>query len=96
MGKRKRNYPHPRKSLLIIYLQCDTRIFSYLSGKKILKIEDIKEVIRIRKSKKNRQHNDQKKKDTRTNNDLQSIHINKGNNTITELRTILQRESQNS
>jgi hypothetical protein len=32
-------------------------------------------VIRIRKSKKDRQHNDQKKKDKRTNNDLQNIHI---------------------
>jgi hypothetical protein len=31
--------------------------------------------IRIRKSKKNRQHNDQKKKYKRTNNDLQNIHI---------------------
>ena len=29
-------------------------------------------VIRIRKSKKDRQHNSQKKKDKRTNNDLQS------------------------
>jgi len=37
--------------------------------------EDIKGVIRIRKSKKDRQHNDQKKKDKRTNNDLQNIHI---------------------
>jgi len=34
-------------------------------------LEDIKGVIRIRKSK-DRQHNDQKK---RTNNDLQNIHI---------------------
>ena len=32
--------------------------------------EDIKGVIRIRKSKKDRQHNGQKKKDKRTNNDL--------------------------
>ena len=37
--------------------------------------EDTKGVIRIRKSKKNRQHNGQKKKDKRTNNDLQNIHI---------------------
>ena len=37
--------------------------------------EDTKEVIRIRISKKNRQHNDQKKKDKRTNNDLQNGHI---------------------
>jgi hypothetical protein len=37
--------------------------------------EDTNEVIRIRISKKNRQHNDQKKKYKRTNNDLQNIHI---------------------
>jgi hypothetical protein len=36
--------------------------------------EDTKWVIRIRKSK-DRQHNDQKKKDKRTNNDLQNTHI---------------------
>jgi hypothetical protein len=40
------------------------------------KFEDTKRVIRIRKSKKNRKHNGQKKKDNRTNNDLQNIHIN--------------------
>ena len=34
-----------------------------------------REVIRIRKSKKNKQHNGQKKKYKRTNNDLQNIHI---------------------
>ena len=38
--------------------------------------EDTKVVIRIRKSKKNRQHNGQKKKHKRTNNNLQNIHIN--------------------
>jgi len=37
--------------------------------------EDTKGAIRIRTSKKNRQHNDQKKKNKRTNNDLQSTHI---------------------
>ena len=37
--------------------------------------EDTKRVIRIRISKKNRQHNGQKKKYKRTNNDLQNIHI---------------------
>ena len=36
--------------------------------------EDTKGVIRIRKSK-DRQHNDQKKKDKRTSNDLQNTHI---------------------
>jgi hypothetical protein len=34
-----------------------------------------REVIRIRKSKKNKQNNDQKKKYKRTNNDLQNVHI---------------------
>ena len=34
--------------------------------------EGIKRVIRIRVSKKNRQHNGRKKKDNRTNNDLQN------------------------
>jgi hypothetical protein len=37
--------------------------------------EDTKGVIRIHISKKNRQHNGQKKKYKRTNNDLQNIHI---------------------
>ena len=37
------------------------------------KFEDTKGVIRIHKSKKGRQHNDQKKKDKGTNNDLQNI-----------------------
>ena len=37
--------------------------------------EDSKEVIRICKLKKNRQHNGQKKKYKKTNNDLQNIHI---------------------
>jgi len=37
--------------------------------------EDTKGAIRIRISKKNRQHNGQKKKSKRTNNDQQNIHI---------------------
>jgi hypothetical protein len=37
--------------------------------------EDTKGAIRIRISKKNRQHNGQKKKYKRTKNDLQNIHI---------------------
>jgi hypothetical protein len=36
--------------------------------------EDTKGAIRIRISKKNKQHNGQKKKHTRTNRDLQNIH----------------------
>jgi hypothetical protein len=41
----------------------------------IRRVEDTKGVIRIRISKKNRQHNGQKKKNKGTNNDLQNIHI---------------------
>ena len=37
--------------------------------------EDTKGVIRIRPLKKNRQHNSQKKKYKRTNNELKNIHI---------------------
>jgi hypothetical protein len=40
-----------------------------------VEFEDTKGVIRIRISKKNRQHNGQMKKYKRANNDLQSIHI---------------------
>ena len=47
----------------------------YFYNFKYEELEDTKEVIRSRKSKKNRQHNGQKKKCKRTNNDLQSIHI---------------------
>ena len=39
------------------------------------RFEDTKGVIRIHISKKNSQHNGQKKKNKRTNNDLQNIHI---------------------
>ena len=42
---------------------------------RIEEFEDTKWVIKIRKSKKNRQHNGQKKKDKRTNNDLQNIKL---------------------
>ena len=48
---------------------------SILIGHQEEELEDTKGVIRIRTSKKNRQHNDQKKKYKRTNNDLQHIHI---------------------
>jgi hypothetical protein len=37
--------------------------------------EDTKEVIRTHKLKKNKQYNGEKKKDKRTNKDLQSTHI---------------------
>ena len=48
---------------------------AYLPNGSHEEFEDIKEVIRIRKSKKNRQRHGQKKKYKRTNNDLQNIHI---------------------
>ena len=41
----------------------------------IISFEDTKRVIRICKSEKNRQHNGQKKKCKKTNNDLQKLHI---------------------
>ena len=47
--------------------------------------EDTKGVIRIRKSKKNRQHNGQKKKYKRTNNDQQNTHKTKNRVTRTPL-----------
>ena len=45
-----------------------------VQGCSVEEFEDTKGIIRIRKSK-DRQHNGQKKKYKRTNNDLQSIHI---------------------
>jgi len=55
-------------------------------------IEDIKGVIRISKSRKDRQHNGQKKKEKRTNNDLQKNSRSSNTNptkTGCELRYIL-------
>jgi hypothetical protein len=49
--------------------------------------EDTKGVIRIRKSKKNRQRNDQKKNYKRTNNDLQNIHIKLNSDNTNPLKT---------
>jgi len=49
--------------------------FKYVPPTHTEKFKDTKGVIRIRISKKNRQHNAQKKKYKRTNNDLQNIHI---------------------
>ena len=60
---------------LICLFACSMKV-EHRNGKKNL--EDTKGVIRVRKSKKDRQHNDQEKKDKRTNNDLQNItHKNK-------------------
>jgi hypothetical protein len=51
--------------------------------------EEKKEVIRSRKSKKDRQHNGQKKKDKRTNNNLQNIaHKTKDRVTWTPQKTL--------
>ena len=64
----------------------DTLFLTTEIYKKSLKIP--KGVIRIRKSKKDRQHNGQKKKAKRTNNDLQSItHNTKDRVTLIQLKT---------
>jgi hypothetical protein len=47
-------------------------------------LEDTRKLTRVRKSKKDRQHNGQKKKDKRTNNGLQSIHIRWSNKNATK------------
>ena len=62
--------------------------YNHKYNKKIKEFEDTKGVIKIRKSKKDRQHNSQKKKDKRTNNDLQNItHKTKDRVTRTALKT---------
>jgi hypothetical protein len=54
----------------------------------LVQFEDTKEIIRIRMSKNDRQHNDQRKKDNRTNSDLQNItHKIKDRVTRTSLKT---------
>ena len=59
----------------------DLHICIHLKGPRE-EFKDIKGLNRIRISKKNRQHNGQKKKNKRTNNDLQNMHIKlKSNNT---------------
>jgi hypothetical protein len=53
------------------------RIMSYINEVELIQeeFEGTKGVIRIRLSKKNKQHNGQKEKCKKTNNDLQYIHI---------------------
>ena len=65
---------------MVLALDFGSKLFHYyvlrwpcILSKKSLKMP--KTVLRIRISKKNRQHNVQKKKYKRTNNDLQNIHI---------------------
>jgi hypothetical protein len=60
-----------------IFFYCDILARQFEVQDKSLKeeFEDTKGAIRIRISKKSRQHNDQKKKYKRTNNDQQNIHI---------------------
>ena len=53
---------------------CISKYMSKVDDGKIIN-KSLKISIRIRKTKKNRQHNGQKKKYKRTNNDLQNIHI---------------------
>jgi hypothetical protein len=62
--------------LLYTHKESHGHIYSFqLSREKKEKIVDTKWVIRNRKSKKDKLHNGQEKKDKRTNNDLQNIHI---------------------
>jgi hypothetical protein len=58
-----------------LYISYETTIRRKLSWLCEEKFEDTKGVIRIRISKKNRQHNGPKKKYKKTNNDIQSIYI---------------------
>ena len=60
-----------------IFLACFTVVVGLLLGFFCIQeeFEDTKGAIRIRISKRNRQHNGEKKKDKRTYNDLQNIHI---------------------
>jgi hypothetical protein len=62
-----RNMHEDRMYMCALYMENDALL---IKGEEF---EDTKRVIRIRKSKKDSQHNDQKYK--RTNNDLQNIHI---------------------
>jgi hypothetical protein len=58
-----------------IQIQLKRKISTSNKSSSTEEFEDTKGVIRIRKSKKNRQHNGQKKKYKKTNNDLQNLHI---------------------
>ena len=58
-----------------MYFIPNANMLSFLFLENEEEFEDTKEVIRFCKSKKNRQHNVQKKKYKRTNNDLQNIDI---------------------
>jgi hypothetical protein len=60
----KSDLPIPKLTRSFINVHCQREEF-----------EDTKVAIRIRISKKNRKHNGQRKKDKRTKNDLQNIHI---------------------
>ena len=62
------NVMNPRDYLTQIQVKEQQFYFSIVKAE----FEDTEGVIRIRKSKKNRRHNCQKKKDKKTNNDLQN------------------------
>ena len=61
-------------------------IINNLHKTNLEEIEDTKVVMRIRKSKKHRQDNDQKKKDKRIKHDIQNIHKTKDRVTRTQLK----------
>jgi hypothetical protein len=74
-AKLKQQVPLVEQELLTLsgYLSSPTHNIPLSTIKE--KFEDAKGVIRIRISKKDRQHNDKTKKYKKTNNDLQTIHI---------------------
>ena len=74
----KDNFQFTTVCFKLVFFFMENNVYNFLLINTYLKMkefEDTKGAIRIRISKKNRQHNGQKKKYKRTNNDLQSIHI---------------------
>ena len=89
---------HGDKQLCII-LDFLTSTMIYMLSVCEEEFEDTKGVIRIRKSMKERQHNGKNKKDKRTNNDLQSIHIklkNSSNNSLNTKRSLMTDQKENT
>ena len=68
--------PHRGVEVIVAPLECDRSLVQVRANQRLLEeYEHTKEVIGIRISKRNTQHNCQKKKYKRTNNELQNIHI---------------------
>ena len=68
--------PTNNKTGMIPVAMCVRKVWRCLSGwVPGVKLEDIKGIIRIRKSKKGRQHNDQKKRGKGTNKGCKTLHV---------------------